>query len=115
MLHVYRYYMMTNVTFLLPEETVRRLRRRAADRGRKKGVMSDMVDAAITAYLDRTETARRVTLTAKKGDEVVAVAGTLEELSKVLKAKRVDWRSVMILSSEPVDPVVHLGLRTRPA
>lgn len=114
-MHQYCYRMLTNVTFSLPDRTVKRLRSRAAKSGKRKGAISEMVDTAITSYLDRTESAQHETFTARRGAEAVATAGSLEELAAALRAKKVDWRSVEIVSSEPIEPVVHLGLRTRSA
>lgn len=106
--------MMTNITFSLPERTVRRLRKRAEQLGGRKGVISEMVDDALTAYLDSAEdSAKGVVYTATKDGKAVAVAGSLRELADALRAKGVDPRSVAILSNEPVEPVVHLGLRFR--
>ncbi|MDG6985117.1 MAG: hypothetical protein JRM73_00015 [Nitrososphaerota archaeon] len=107
---------MTNVTFSLPERTVKRLRRQAAESGGRKGAISEIVDSALTAYLDSAEEARRgETFAAKRGEEVVAEAGTLKDLADALKRKGIDWRSVRIVSSEPLEPVVHFGLRLKPA
>ncbi|MDG7007265.1 MAG: hypothetical protein JRN06_03340 [Nitrososphaerota archaeon] len=107
---------MTNVTFSLPEGTIRRLRKRADESGGKKGAISEMVDEALTYYLDNAEASSRgETFTATKGGVVVAQAGSLRELAALLKANQVDFRSVVILSGSPLEPVGHLGLRVRPA
>jgi len=108
--------MMTNITFSLPEKTVKRLRRRAAEGGGRKGTISEMVDAALTTYLDAADSsAMGEVFTAKKGDEIVAQAKSLKALSDELGAKGIDWRRVIILSNRPLEPAGHLGLRVRPA
>ncbi|MDG6976132.1 MAG: hypothetical protein JRN27_08590 [Nitrososphaerota archaeon] len=105
---------MTNVTFALPDRTVRRLQKRAAELGRRKGVISEMVDAALTSYLDQAESAaRNETFSAVNEGRAVASAGSLAELARKLRAMNVDARSVLIVSSEPVEPVVHLGMGSK--
>lgn len=106
--------MLANVTFSLPDETVKRLRKRAADSGRKKGVVSQIVNEALTRYLDALDAPGESPLfTAFKGGSSIAEAKSLEGLAKALKSKGVDPRSVRVLSSEPLEPVGHLGLRVR--
>jgi hypothetical protein len=108
--------MLTNVTFSLPERTVRRLRKRAAESGRRRGAISSLVDEAINGHLDSLEaTARRPSFTATEGDRVVARAETLDALAAALRSKKVDPRSVRIVSSEPLEPVGRMGLRVRPS
>ena len=105
---------MTNVTFSLPERTVKRLRRHAADLGGRKGTISGAVDEAISRYLDSMEPrAGQPTFTAFRGETCVATAKTLEKLAAALKAEGVDPRSVRIVSSEPLEPVGRVGLRVR--
>lgn len=113
---VYCYCMMTNVTFSLPERTIRRLRKRAEESGGRKGAISQVVDEALTNYLDAMDSRRRKeTFVAKRGDEVVAEADSLERLAEILRAKKIDWRKLLITTSAPPEPVVHLGFRVRPA
>lgn len=107
--------MMTNVTFSIPEGTVRRLRRCAAESGKKKGVLSEMVDEALTSYLDSLEGAKTETFSAVERGETVATARSLRELAEALRARGTDPRKVRIVSSEPVPPVAHFGLRLKPA
>jgi len=106
--------MLTNVTFSLPEKTVKRLRRYARDSGKKKGVISELVDAAIRKYLEELAAPiGRQTFTAFRGEKAVAQAKSLDELATALKSRGVDPRSVKILSSEPLEPVGRIGLRVR--
>jgi len=106
--------MLTNVTFSLPEGTVKRLRKRAKDSGRKKGAISEMVDEAIARYLDTVETPPpNLVFTALRGRTPVARAESLERLAALLKSKGTDPRSVRIISSEPLEPVGRFGLRIR--
>jgi plasmid stability protein len=106
--------MMTNVTFSLPEETVERLRRRAAASGKGKGAISELVREALTRYLDSLEASvKGQTFTAFKGDEIVAKADSLKKLAGALEGRGVDPRSVRIISSEPLSPVGRMGLRAR--
>jgi hypothetical protein len=108
--------MMTNITFSLPERTVKRLRKKASESGGRKGSISGIVDEALSTYLDALEESARVeTFTATRGEEVVAQAGSLKELAAALREKKVDWRSVLITSSLPLEPSGHLGIRVRPA
>ncbi|MDG6910200.1 MAG: hypothetical protein JRN08_07500 [Nitrososphaerota archaeon] len=107
---------MTNVTFALPERTVRRLRRRVAERGGRKGAISELVDQALTVYLDGLDDlSRGEVFYAKRGETLVAEAASLEELVEALKARKVDWRTVLITSSAPLGPAGRLGFRVRPA
>jgi hypothetical protein len=104
--------MMTNVTFSLPERTIGRLRKRAAATGKKKGVISELVDAAITSYLDNLESPTgSQTFTALKGERPVAEAASLQELASALRSKGVDPRTVRIVSSELLESTGHMGLR----
>lgn len=106
--------MMTNVTFSLPDKTVRRLRKRVADSGGRKGAISQIVDDALTSYLDAFDRHRvKENFVAKKGDEVVAEADSLEGLAELLRSKGIDWRRVLITSNPPPPTVVHLGFRVR--
>jgi Arc/MetJ-type ribon-helix-helix transcriptional regulator len=108
--------MLTNITFSLPEKTVKRLRKRVKESGGKKGSISEVVDEALSTYLDALEeSARGETFMAVRGEEVVAQARSLKELAAALLEKKVDWRAVLITSSRPLEPVGHLGLRMRPA
>jgi Arc/MetJ-type ribon-helix-helix transcriptional regulator len=108
--------MLTNVTFALPDKTVRRLRKRVDQLGGRKGLVSEVVDDALTAFLDSAEeSARGVVYTASKDGSVIATAGSLKDMAEALREKEVDPRSVTILSSEPIEPVVRLGLRFRRA
>ena len=108
--------MMTNVTFSLPEKTVKRLKKKASEGGRRKGAISELVDDALTTYLDAQEASSKGELfTARKDDGVVAEATSLRALAAALKERKVDWRSVVISSSVPLDQEGHLGLRVRSA
>ena len=114
-MHLYYDCMMTNVTFALPDKTVRRLRKLVKESGGKKGAISQFVDQALTHYLDAAD-ARDIpeTWVAKGGDGVVlAESDSLESLAQMLKAKGVDWRKALITTRSPPEPLVHLGLRVR--
>ena len=114
-MHPYCDCMMTNVTFALPDKTVRRLRKAVKESGGKKGAISQFVDQAITYYLDAAdERAVPETWVAKGGDDVVlAESDSLESLAQMLKAKGVDWRKALITTRSPPEELIHLGLRMR--
>ena len=103
---------MVNVTFSLPDETVRRLREAARRAGRSKGAISELVDAALREHLlDVESRAKREEFRAMRGKEVLARAGSLRELASLLERRKIDPREVLIVSSTPLEPTVRTGLR----
>jgi len=104
---------MLNVTFSLPEETVKRVRRAAAMNGkRRKGAISELVDAAINEHLDSVESrGAGEEFRALKKDKVVARAPTLRELAGTLERLNLNPRDVVIESSAPLPTLVRTGLR----
>ena len=106
---------MVNVTFSLPDETVKKLRaaaRRAG--GARKGAISELVDIAVREHLKEVESRiKHEEFRAMRGDEVLAEAVSLKELASTLEKCRVDPREVLIVSSSPLEPSVRTGLRRR--
>jgi len=103
---------LVNVTFSLPDETVRRLREAARRAGRSKGAISELVDAALREHLlDVESRAKREEFRAMRGKEVLARAGSLRELASLLERRKIDPREVLIVSSTPLEPTVRTGLR----
>ena len=105
--------MLVNVTFSLPEDTVRRLRKAAVVNGRRrKGAISELVNAAIKEHLASVEArADRQEYRAIKEGQTVARAPTLRELAGELERLSLDPRDVMIESSTLLPTVVRTGLR----
>ena len=104
---------MVNVTFSLPEDTVKRLRRAAVVNGRRrKGAISELVDAAIQEHLALVEArTSEEGFRALKGGAVVARAPTLRRLAAELEGLDLDPRDVIIESSAPPPRTVRTGLR----
>lgn len=105
--------MLVNVTFSLPEETMKKLREVARRTGGpKKGAISELVDAALKAHLQEIEARSvRQEFRASRGDRVVAKAGTLRELALLLEKRGISPRDVMIESSTPLPASTKTGLR----
>ena len=105
--------MLVNVTFSLPEDTLKRLRRAAKEvGGGRKGAISEIVEAAIREHLREVEaTTAREEFRALQDENVVARAPSLKGLASELKRLRLDPREVLIVSSAPLEPSVRTGLR----
>jgi len=104
-----------NLTVSLSEETVRKLRRTIRDRyGSRRGALSGLVEEAVLEVLGRLETPNlNERFRALKGGEVLAEADNLDQLALKLRKLNVDARSVRILSSTYLAPVVRAGFRAR--
>jgi len=108
--------MLVNVTFSLPEDTVKRLRKAAAVVGKgRKGAISELVDAAINEHLSDIGAAPHPQFRATKDGTVVVSAPTLRDLASELKKRKLDPRDFVIESSVPVEPLVRTGLRGPPS
>jgi predicted DNA-binding protein len=104
--------MLVNVTFSLPDETVKRLREAARRTGRSKGAISELVDAAVREHLRDIESrTNREEFRAVRGSQALARAGSLRELASLLEKRKIDPRKVLIVSSIPLEPTVRTGLR----
>ena len=104
--------MLVNVTFSLPEDTVKRLRKAAAVVGRgRKGAISELVDAAINEHLSDIETAPPPQFRATRDGKMIVSAPTLRELANELKRRKLDPRDFVIESSATLEPLVRTGLR----
>ena len=106
-------HVLVNVTFSLPEETVRRLRDAARRTGKaRKGSISELVDAAVNEHLrDLESKIEHEEFRAVRGDQTVARAGSLRELTAALERRKIDPRGVLIVSSRPLEPSVRTGPR----
>jgi hypothetical protein len=106
---------LVNVTFSLPEATVKKLReaaRRAG--GRRKGAISEIVDSAVKQHLQEVDSrVKHEEFRAMRGDQVLARAGSLRELASVLERRKINPREVLIVSSSPLEPSVRTGPRRR--
>ena len=104
---------MVNVTFSLPEETIRKLRQAVGATGRaKRGSISNLVDAAINEHLREMESkAKHEEFRAIRDDKVLASAPSLRELASILKSKEINPRGLLILSSSPLPGAVRTGPR----
>jgi hypothetical protein len=104
--------MLVNVTFSLPEDTVKRLRKAAAVAGKgRKGAISELVDAAINEHLGEVESPPAQQFLATRDGKVIVNAPTLRELADELKRRKLDPRDFVIESSVPLEPLVRTGLR----
>jgi len=103
---------LVNVTFSLPDETVKKLREAARRGGRRKGAISEIVDAAVREHLREVDAKdKQEEFKALRGEQVVAKAGSLRELASVLEKRKINPREVLIVSSAPLEPSVRTGLR----
>ena len=103
---------MVNVTFSLPDETVRKLREVARQMGGQRGAISDLVNAALKEHLQEVESRdQSQEFRALRGDRILARAGSLRELSSVLEKRGISPREVLIVSSSPLQASVKTGLR----
>jgi hypothetical protein len=104
--------MLVNVTFSLPEETVKKLREVARRTGGKKGAISELVGAALKEHLQEVESRNRhQEFRAMRGNRVLAKAGSLRELASLLEKRGISPREVLIVSSSPLPASVRTGLR----
>jgi hypothetical protein len=104
---------LVNVTFSLPDATVKKLREAARHAGgRRKGAISEIVDAAVNEHLKLVDSrVKQEEFRALRGDKVLARAGSLRELASTLESRKIDPREVLIVSSSPLEPSVRTGLR----
>jgi hypothetical protein len=104
---------LVNVTFSLPDETVKKLREAARNAGgRRKGAISEIVDAAVKEHLKLVDSrVKQEEFRALRGDQVLARAGSLRELASMLERRKINPREVLIVSSSPLEPSVRTGLR----
>lgn len=109
------YGVMPNLTIVLSDATIRRLRKAVGElHGAKKGALSGLVEQAVKDLLDRLEAPKPTeTYRAVRDGQSVAEAETLESLARRLGAMSVDPRSVRILSSRLLKPVAKAGFRAR--
>ncbi|MBS7248055.1 MAG: hypothetical protein QXN15_11770 [Candidatus Jordarchaeales archaeon] len=99
---------MGTLTISLSDEVEEKLRRLVGEMGSGKGLMSKVIEDALKAYFSMLER-REKRFKAYMGEELVAEAGDLEELASELRKKGLDPRSVRVISSEPLKPVVRMG------
>ncbi|MDG6995211.1 MAG: hypothetical protein JRN52_04735 [Nitrososphaerota archaeon] len=106
---------MVNLTISLSDETVRRLRKAVRDRyAGKKGALSGLIEESLLDKLDALDTPQpSQTFKAMKGGRLVAEAADLDTLARKLEQMNVDPRSVRIISSKKLAPIVRTGLRGR--
>jgi hypothetical protein len=105
---------LVNVTFSLPEATVKKLREAARRGGRRKGAISEIVDSAVRQHLQEVDSrVKHEEFRAMRGDQVLARAGSLRELASVLERRNINPREVLIVSSSPLEPSVRTGPRRR--
>jgi predicted DNA-binding protein len=103
---------LVNVTFSLPDETVKRLREVARRTGKSKGAISELVDAALKEHLrDIDSRTNHEEFRAMRGNQTLARAGSLRELASLLQKRKIDPRDVLIVSSHLLEPSVRTGPR----
>lgn len=108
-------YFMTNLTISLSDETIKKLRRAVRDRyGGRKGALSGLIEESVREKLEAFETPlQSQVFRAMKGARVIAEAENLDSLAVELEKAQVDPRSVRIISSRKLAPIVRTGLRGR--
>lgn len=106
---------MVNLTVSLSEEVVQRLRKVVSDQyGNRKGAISGLIEESLREKLDNVNSPRPIqTFKALRRKRAIAEAEDLESLAKNLNRLKVDPRSVRIVSSRKLSPVVRLGPRGR--
>lgn len=106
---------MVNLTISLSDETVRRLRKTVHDRyGGKKGALSGLIEESVRDRLEAFDTVKpSQTFKAMKDNRIVAQAENLDGLARRLAQNKIDPRSVIIISSRELSPVVRIGPRGR--
>lgn len=106
---------MVNLTISLSDETLQKLRRAVRERyGGKKGALSGLIEDSLRERLDELDTAPSPqSFKAIKGDRVIAEADSLDNLATRLEKMSVNPRSVRIVSSKKLAPIVRAGLRGR--
>jgi hypothetical protein len=106
---------MVNITISLSEDTMTRLRKAVHEHyDNRKGAISGLVEESLREKLqdiDRPRTTQ--TFKALRNNRLVAEAEDLNSLAKKLEQLKVDPRSVRVLSSKKLSPVVRLGPRGR--
>ncbi len=102
---------MRTLTISISDEIGRKLKEIVRERyGSSKGAISKVIEEALKNYfamLERKPTYFR----AYKNGELIAEAQNLDELAEILRQKKIDPRSVRIISSEQIKPVVRRGWR----
>ena len=105
---------MGTLTIVLPDELEEKIRKIVAERyGGRRGALSKLIEEALRQYLDLLEREDEQVFYAVKMGEVVASSHSLDELAAKLRKLGVDPRSVRVISSRRVKPVVRMGLRGR--
>ena len=106
---------MVNLTISLSEETVQRLRKTVKTRfGGRRGALSGLIEDSVRERLEEFEMTRSEEMfKAIRGEHLVSEAASLEELATNLEKMSVDPRSVRIVSTKKLAPIVRAGLRGR--
>ncbi len=103
---------MGTVTIVLSDDLEKELRRIVKELyGSEKGHISKFIEDAIRNYMHSLEK-REFVYRAYKKEELVAEAGTLEDLVKVLKEKKIDVRGLRIIRSD-LKKTARAGYRLR--
>ena len=99
----------------MSEETVQKLRKTVRERyGGKKGALSGLIEESVRERLEQFEvTPSQQTFRATKDSRVLAESTSLEDLAAKLVEIGVNPRSVRIISSKKLAPIVRAGLRWR--
>ncbi len=103
------------ITLKLDDEIERKLRKRAADvKGAARGTLSESVEEAIMLWLEQRDVNRRNgrIYRASIGERKVAEAGSLDELSSILRKAGIAPRNVIIQELPTAEEEVRLGFRT---
>ncbi len=105
---------MVNLTISLSDETVRKLRKAVHERyADKKGALSGIIEESVRERLEAFEAPQvPQTFKALKGNRTIAESSDLDGLAKKLEEMKINPRSVRIVSSRKLAPVVKMGLRS---
>jgi hypothetical protein len=104
-----------NLTISISDEIIRKLRKTVQDRyGGKKGAISGIIEESLREKLYSLEsTQEHQYFRALKSDKVVAESENLATLSSQLDKAKINPRSVRIISSKRIAPLVRTGPRGR--
>ena len=106
---------MVNLTISLSEETAQKLRKTVKTRyGGRKGALSGLIEETLRERLEELDAVQSAEVfSAVRGERFLAEAASLDDLAVKLEKMSVDPRSVRIISSKKLAPVVRAGLRGR--
>ena len=102
---------MGTITISLDNDIKKELRETARKlHGSNKGAISKVIEDALKNYFSSLKRENKL-FRAYKDDKLIAEAESLDKLAETLHKKGVDPRTVKIISSEPIKPIIKSGWR----